>query len=306
MARMRDAAAAGLILAAAVLAGALLSTPLSHAAGEPEFGCKKIHRGKAEIDPNPKGRAPVAIGDSTMILPIPNLDAVGYSVNARGCRGFREAVNIARKLKAKHHLPHLVMINAYGNGGVNPGLISEALRCAGQEAGAGAGHRLQRGHRRAARSRHRHPLQGGRQYPHRIFVLDWVKYSRPHHTAEPTPGAWFLPDLFHPNFTGADAYAQFLAQALPHGAAGQLSLGAASAVFGRPGRAANGISFFSRRANAFAPPKVRCSPSGWNQLAVAGAVVDPVEHLDVLGVALARVADHPARRSTPRRPARAA
>ena len=58
-------------------------------------------------------------------------------------------------------------------------------------------------------------FKAARQYPHRIFVLDWVKYSRPHHAAEPTPGAWFLPDLFHPNFTGADAYAQFLAEALP-------------------------------------------------------------------------------------------
>ena len=133
MARMRDAAAAGLVLAAAVLAGALLSTPLSHAAGEPEFGCKKIHRGKADIDPNPKGRAPVALGDSTMILPIPNLNDVGYSVNARGCRGFKEAINIVAKLKAKHHLPHLVLINSYGNGGVNPRLIAEALAVLGKK-----------------------------------------------------------------------------------------------------------------------------------------------------------------------------
>jgi hypothetical protein len=215
MARMRDVAAAGLILAAAVLAGALLSASLSHAAGEPEYGCKKIHRGKAEIDPNPKGRAPVALGDSTMILPIPNLNAVGYSVNARGCRGFKEAVNIARKLKAKHHLPHLVMINSYGNGGVNPGLISEALRVLGKKRVLGliTAYNADTG---AAPAPDTDVLfKAARQHPRRIFVLDWVKYSRPHHAAEPTPGAWFLPDLFHPNFTGADAYAQFLAGALP-------------------------------------------------------------------------------------------
>jgi hypothetical protein len=58
-------------------------------------------------------------------------------------------------------------------------------------------------------------FKAARQYPHRIFVLDWVRYSRPHHSAEPAPGAWFLPDLFHPNYTGAQAYADFLAQALP-------------------------------------------------------------------------------------------
>src|SRR3954453_24020909 len=118
----------------AALAALCLLTVLggtARGAGEPDYGCKQIHRGKATVDPDPKGRAPVAIGDSTMILPIPNLDAVGYSVNARGCRGFREAVNIARKLKAKHHLPALVMINAYGNGGGNAGLTSEALAVLG-------------------------------------------------------------------------------------------------------------------------------------------------------------------------------
>ena len=64
-------------------------------------------------------------------------------------------------------------------------------------------------------------FKAARQYPHRIFVLDWVKYSRSHHAAEPKPGAWFLPDLFHPNYTGAAAYAQFLAQALPLATAGR-------------------------------------------------------------------------------------
>src|SRR3954453_13353207 len=114
----------------AALAALCLLTVLggtARGAGEPDYGCKQIHRGKAQVDPNPRGRAPVAIGDSTMILPIPNLDAVGYSVNARGCRGFREAINVAAKLKAKHPLPHLVLINSYGNGGVNPTLIQDAL-----------------------------------------------------------------------------------------------------------------------------------------------------------------------------------
>ena len=41
--------------------------------------------------------------------------------------------------------------------------------------------------------------------------------SLPHHRADPAPGAWFLPDLFHPNFPGAHAYGNFLAQVLPGG-----------------------------------------------------------------------------------------
>ena len=212
---MRDAAVVGSILAAALLAGALLSTPLSHAAGEPAFDCKVVHRGDAQIDPNPRGRAPVAIGDSTMILPIPNLNAVGYSVNARGCRGFKEAVNIARKLKAKRRLPHLVLINSYGNGGVNPRLIAEGLDVLGKKRVLGliTSYNADTGEPPAPDTDV--IFKAARRYPHRVFVLDWVKYSLAHHTAEPTPGAWFLPDLFHPNFTGADAFAQFLSGALP-------------------------------------------------------------------------------------------
>jgi hypothetical protein len=60
-------------------------------------------------------------------------------------------------------------------------------------------------------------VNAAREHPDRIKLLDWVKYSLPHHKVEPAPGAWFLPDLFHPNFTGAHAYANFLAQALPGG-----------------------------------------------------------------------------------------
>ena len=199
---------AGLCLLAVFAASA-------HGAGEPAFGCKKVHRGSAALNPNPKGRAPVAIGDSTMILPIPNLDAVGFSVNARGCRGFKESVNIARKLKAKGHLPHLVMINAYGNGGVNPGLISEALDVLGKGRVLGllTAYDADTGHPPAPDTDV--IFNAAKQHPHQIFVLDWVKYSLAHHAAEPTPGAWFLPDLFHPNYTGADAYAQFFTQALP-------------------------------------------------------------------------------------------
>jgi hypothetical protein len=202
-------------VAVAALCLSVAFAATTYGAGEPDYGCKKVHRGKATVDPNPKGRAPVAIGDSTMLLPIPNLAAVGYSVNARGCRGFREAINIARKLRAKHHLPHLVLINAYGNGGVNPGLISDALDVLGRSRVLGVVTEYNADTGRPPAPDTNVFFKAAGQYPHRIFVLDWVHYSRAHHAAEPKPGAWFLPDLYHPNYTGADAYAQFLATALP-------------------------------------------------------------------------------------------
>jgi hypothetical protein len=185
----------------------------AHGAGEPVFGCKKIHRGTAAV--GPPGKAPIAIGDSTMILPIPNLNAVGYSVNARGCRGFKEATNIAARLKAKHRLPHLVLINSYGNGGVNPGLISRALDVLGKKRVLGliTAYNADTGAPPAPDTDVL--LRAAKQHRHQILILDWVKYSLSHHAAEPAPGAWFLPDLFHPTYTGAQAYADFLAQALP-------------------------------------------------------------------------------------------
>jgi hypothetical protein len=193
------------------LAGAVVA----HGAGEPAYGCKGVHRGDAQVDPNPRGRPPIAIGDSTMILPIPNLNQVGYSVSARGCRGFKESVAVAEKLKRRHRLPHLVLIAAYSNGGVNPDLIQSALDVLGRsrvlllvtEYNADTGHPPAPDTDILFKAR--------KQFPHRIALLDWVKYSRSHHAAEPKPGAWFLPDLYHPNYTGAAAYAQFLAQALP-------------------------------------------------------------------------------------------
>jgi hypothetical protein len=62
-------------------------------------------------------------------------------------------------------------------------------------------------------------FDAARRHPDQVKVLNWVKYSLPHHRADPAPGAWFLPDLFHPNFPGAHAYGRYLAQVVPGGLA---------------------------------------------------------------------------------------
>jgi hypothetical protein len=185
------------------------------AAGEPGFTCKRVHRGTAQVNPSPEGRPPLVIGDSTVNLPIPNLTAVGYSVNARGCRGFEEAVRVAETIRRKHRLPHLVLMNDYGNGGVSLEHIEGALNAIGRGRVLGlvTEYDANTGHPPAPDTNILFKAQ--ERNPQRIVVLDWVKYSLAHHKAEPKPGAWFLPDLFHPNFAGADAYAQFLAKALP-------------------------------------------------------------------------------------------
>jgi hypothetical protein len=213
--RLRQGTAA--VIALCLLAGL---AGAAHGAGEPEFGCKKVYRGKAVVNPAGGGRPPILIGDSTVLLPIPILAQAGISVNGRGCRGFRESLNVAARLRAKHHLPHLILMNGYANGGAGPKLISDALSVIGKShvLGLVTEYNADTGHPPAPDTNVL--FQAARQHPHRIFVLDWVRYSRPHHAVEPAPGAWFLPDLFHPNYSGAGAYTTFLARALPLANAG--------------------------------------------------------------------------------------
>jgi hypothetical protein len=209
------ASAPALALAAMVFALLAAGGPAAHASGEPAFGCGHVHRGKAKTNPNPKGRPPVAIGDSTMLLPILDLNNAGFTVDAKGCRGFRQSVIVAKRLDKQGKLPHLVVINAYGNGGVNPHLIDFALKTIGPRRVLGliTAYDADTGEPPAADTDVL--FQAQEDHPRQVFVLDWVKYSLPHHKTDPEPGAWFLPDLFHPNFEGAHAYADFLSRGLP-------------------------------------------------------------------------------------------
>ena len=206
---------AGLTLALA----ALWPTPSAVAAGEPAFGCGHVHTAKAQRNPYGSGHGPppIAIGDSTMLLPIPDLTRVGFDVNAKGCRGFKQSVWVARDLRNRNELPKLILINAYGNGGVNDDLIKFALKVIGPKRTLVlvTAYDADTGHPPAPDTDVL--VKAAREHPDQIKLLDWVNYSLPHHRADPAPGAWFLPDLFHPNFAGAHAYGNFLAQVLPGG-----------------------------------------------------------------------------------------
>jgi hypothetical protein len=202
-------------MAVALVAGSLGIASIAHGVGEPGFSCKQVHRGQAAVNPNPKGKPPLVIGDSTVNLPIPNLSQAGFDVNARGCRGILEAIGVATKLRRKGRLPHLVLVNGYANGGIKQKQVDELVDAIGTGRVAVLLTEYNANTGKGAAPDTRELFVARKRYRHRVAVLDWVDYSRPHHFADPAPDAWFLSDLFHPNFAGAEAFAQFLAGALP-------------------------------------------------------------------------------------------
>jgi lysophospholipase L1-like esterase len=144
------------------------------------------------------GKAPLAIGDSAMLLALPDLAKAGFRANARGCRQYPEAISLLRKLRHQDKLPGVVVIALGGNGPVSKAHIHEALDVVGKkrtlalatpwETGGIAGHdaKLVRSEAR----KHK-----------RIRLLDWVEFSRGH-------SGWFQPDHLHLTFEGAAAMAR--------------------------------------------------------------------------------------------------
>ena len=177
--------------AAAAAAALALAVPAAEAA------CGGAQEERPHTDAN-LGRAPLAIGDSGMLLALDELADEGFRVNARGCRQYPEALALLRKLRREDRLPGLVVIALGSNGTIEKAQVHEALAVLGKkrilvpatplETGgvAGADARLVR------REAHRHE---------RIRLLDWVEFSRGH-------PAWFQPDRLHLTFAGAAALAR--------------------------------------------------------------------------------------------------
>jgi hypothetical protein len=186
----------------AAVAAAAVTAALPAAANA---GCGGVQWRPAAKKPK-HGRAPLAIGDSTMLLAMENLSRAGYNVNAHGCRGMGEGLAILRRRRAEHAMPHLVVLALGADFTISRSQIRRALHYVGKghvlglvtprELGGGSG-------RDAANVR-----WAGGTYPKRVVVLDWVRYSAGH-------GGWFQPDGLHLTYAGARAFARLFKKALP-------------------------------------------------------------------------------------------
>jgi hypothetical protein len=149
---------------------------------------------------------PLAIGDSSMLLALDDLAREGFEANARGCREMDEGIHLVEKRGRYHTIPHLVVVALGADASISIAQVHRLLDLLGpqriltlvtpRELGGWSGHDAWVCRHEAATHRDR------------IVLLDWVKHSAGH-------GSWFQPDGLHLTWTGAHAFARFLARALP-------------------------------------------------------------------------------------------
>ncbi|HEY0516888.1 MAG TPA: hypothetical protein VGD00_07180 [Solirubrobacteraceae bacterium] len=186
----------------ALLAALVLAVP----AADAQAGCGGVRYMPAKKKPK-HGRAPLAIGDSTMLLAMDNLAKIGFNVNAHGCRGMDEGLAILRKRGHDGTLPHLVVMALGTDFSVKRSQIKRALRYLGPDRVLGLVTPWELGGH--AGSDAKTVRKAGKTWKDRVKVLDWVKVSRGH-------GSWFQPDGCHLTQAGARAFARLFKKALPY------------------------------------------------------------------------------------------
>jgi hypothetical protein len=154
-------------------------------------------------------RPPLVIGDSTMLFAVPYIAHHGMQANARGCRQWTEGMDILRQRKRSHSLPHLVVMALGANWTISRGEIEAAVNLVGPKRVLGLVAPREEGG--GTSSDAYNVRRAGRRHRNRVKVLDWPKFSAGH-------GNWFSGDGLHMSYTGAAAFAKFIATLKPFAA----------------------------------------------------------------------------------------
>jgi hypothetical protein len=147
-------------------------------------------------------RPPLVVGDSTMIFAVPYLARQRMQANARGCRMWHEGMDLLRARKHAHTLPHLVVMGLGANWTITRGDIEAAVRLLGPKRVLGLIAPREEGG--GTSSDAYNVRRAGRRHRNRVKVLDWPRHSAGH-------ANWFSGDGLHMSYTGAAAYARFIA-----------------------------------------------------------------------------------------------
>ena len=177
--------------------GALLAAVLLGALAGPAAACDEAKRSAASGPHN--ARAPLIVGDSTMIFAAPYLGHRGFEADAHSCRQFSQGVAMLAARRRAGTLAHFAVLALGANGPVSEPMIEGALRAVGGTRILGLVTPRNLAVTRAAMH------AAARRHPGRVLLIDWAAFSAGH-------DAWFGDDGLHVNFTGARAYAAFIAR----------------------------------------------------------------------------------------------
>lgn len=195
---VRRAVAAGVGVVAVLAALAAVAPGALYAVG----ACETVKRAGAEHDAARQRRAPLVVGDSTMLLATPYLGPLGIEADARGCRRLEAGIDLLAARRRAHTLPTVAVLALGANGAIGDRSISKALRVLGPLRVLGLVTPSHVGSGSTAAMR-----RAARLHPDRIVLLDWQTYSR-------TAGGVFAGDGLHVSDHGARVFARFVRRRL--------------------------------------------------------------------------------------------
>lgn len=148
-------------------------------------------------------RAPLVVGDSVLLGAVREVAAEGFEVDTRGCRQIDEGLGVIAARRRAGTLPHLVVLALGTNGSLGTFDVRKAMRIVGPGRVLGLVTPREPDYDSGA-----HAIRVvAKQFPARLRVLDWVRFSDGH------PG-WFAPDGIHLGPEGAAGLARLLRGAL--------------------------------------------------------------------------------------------
>jgi hypothetical protein len=161
--------------------------------------CETVAHAGARHDASRVRRAPLIVGDSTMLLATPYLGPLGIEADARGCRQLDAGIDLLAARRRAHTLPVVAVLALGSNGAIGARSISRALAILGPYRVLGLVTPARAGSGSTAAM-----LRAARLHPDRVILLDWQSYG---HSAG---GGIFAGDGLHVSDHGARVFARFV------------------------------------------------------------------------------------------------
>lgn len=185
-----------------VVGAALLASVAAGSSAAPAAACDVKQAARAPKDPARVVRAPLIVGDSTMLLATPYLVARGIEADARGCRQLGKGVDLLAARRRAGTLPDVAVLALGANGAIDSAQISRALRVIGSSRILGLVTPARAGSGSVGAMR-----RAARRDPDRVVLIDWMRFSRGR-------GGVFAGDGLHVSDRGARLFARFVRRRL--------------------------------------------------------------------------------------------